>query len=230
MRRHVHLCVISAASAFLAPVALSPRSAVRRCTSESADSRASLEKLVLKTSSRHAGEVRRSSGTARRRRAREKALVHVIGRTESTAEFAAAIGDLRHLRFSERGAAGREKLEEIDALVSRGESTDWSEASAAAEAMVTAHPAWPEALHQLALVDYRFGRYKRAAELCRKVLEAKPHHFGALTNLCLCYRMLEDDEALAFWSARALPIEPGRRQNWATRAIRALDLLDTCNH
>ena len=86
----------SLAAGLIAP----PRSAFRthqlRAEAEtgvSDDARAALERLALKTSSRDVDEYKRrtSSGTALRRRAEERKLIEVLGRTDDPQQFGAAI-------------------------------------------------------------------------------------------------------------------------------------------
>ena len=89
--------------------------------------RASLEKLALMTRSSEADERPRpkSSGTARRRRAEERKLVEVLGRTTEPEQFKAAIDGLWSLWFSERGSENKAKLEAVDRLISEGEASQW---------------------------------------------------------------------------------------------------------
>ena len=190
--------------------------------------RASLEKLALMTRSSEADERPRpkSSGTARRRRAEERKLVEVLGRTTEPEQFKAAIDGLWSLWFSERGSENKAKLEAVDRLISEGEASQWLEASEAARKLMEEHPDWPEALNRLATVEYLRGEYDTSVELCKKVLAAKIHHFGALSGICMCYQKLGDEDALAEWRERMLPNDPSARRRWADRAIRALDRLD----
>ena len=191
--------------------------------------RASLEKLALMTRSSEADEGPprpKSSGTARRRRADERKLVEVLGRTTEPEQFKAAIDGLWSLWFSERGSENKAKLEAVDRLISEGEASQWVEASAAARELMEEHPDWPEALNRLATVEYLRGEYATSVELCKKVLAAKIHHFGALSGICMCYQKLGDEDALAEWRERMLPNDPSARRRWADRAIRALDRLD----
>ena len=67
---------------------------------------------------------------------------------------------------------------------------------AAARELMEEHPDWPEALNRLATVEYLRGEYDTSVELCKKVLAAKIHHFGALSGICMCYQKLGDEDAL----------------------------------
>jgi tetratricopeptide (TPR) repeat protein len=153
-------------------------------------------------------------------------LVEVLGRTTEPEQFKAAIDGLWSLWFSERGSENKAKLEAVDRLISEGEASQWVEASAAARELAEEHDDWPEALNRLATVEYLRGEYDTSVELCKKVLAAKIHHFGALSGICMCYQKLGDEEALAEWRERMLPNDPSARRRWADRAIRALDRLD----
>ena len=114
--------------------------------------RASLEKLALMTRSSECEEGPprpKSSGTARRRRAEERKLVEVLGRTTEPEQFKAAIDGLWSLWFSERGSENKAKLEAVDRLISEGEASQWVEASEAARKLAEEHDDWPEALNRL---------------------------------------------------------------------------------
>ena len=145
---------------------------------------------------------------------------------DRTRTIQAAIDGLWSLWFSERGSENKAKLEAVDRLISEGEASQWVEASAAARELAEEHDDWPEALNRLATVEYLRGEYDTSVELCKKVLAAKIHHFGALSGICMCYQKLGDEEALAEWRERMLPNDPSARRRWADRAIRALDRLD----
>ena len=235
MLRHLFFCAACACAGAFLPNR--PRCATTPLRAETEDdnlvvddaTRASLEKLALMTRSSEADEGPprpKSSGTARRRRAEERKLVEVLGRTTEPEQFKAAIDGLWSLWFSERGSENKAKLEAVDRLISEGEASQWVEASAAARELAEEHDDWPEALNRLATVEYLRGEYDTSVELCKKVLAAKIHHFGALSGICMCYQKLGDEEALAEWRERMLPNDPSARRRWADRAIRALDRLD----
>ena len=180
---------------------------------------------MTRSSEADEGRRARSRPAPRRRRAEERKLVEVLGRTT---ELTVQGRDRRPLGlwFSERGSENKAKLEAVDKLISEGEASQWVEASAAARELAEEHDDWPEALNRLATVEYLRGEYDTSVELCKKVLAAKIHHFGALSGICMCYQKLGDEEALAEWRERMLPNDPSARRRWADRAIRALDRLD----
>ena len=70
---------------------------------------------------------------------------------------------------------------------------------------------------------YLQGDYAESRRLCERVLEMKPHHFGALAGICMCHAKLGDEDALAYWRARTLPTDPEARLRWATRVLKAFD-------
>ena len=137
VRLRLLFAVAACASAFLpsSPLRVVAPTWLRAETSETEDdnlvvddaARASLEKLALMTRSSEADERPRpkSSGTARRRRAEERKLVEVLGRTSEPEQFKAAIDGLWSLWFSERGSENKAKLEAVDRLISEGEASQW---------------------------------------------------------------------------------------------------------
>ena len=145
--------------------------------------------------------------------ARKSKLVEVLGRTTEPEQFKAAIDGL-WASVSERGSENKAKLEAVDRLISEGEASQWVEASEAARKLAEEHDDWPEALNRLATVEYLRGEYDTSVELCKKVLAAKIHHFGALSGICMCYQKLGDEDALAEWRERMLPNDPSARR-WA---------------
>mmetsp|Transcript_36183 Transcript_36183/g.111965 ORF Transcript_36183/g.111965 Transcript_36183/m.111965 type:complete len:258 (+) Transcript_36183:63-836(+) len=200
-----------------------PTERLEPAADESRDQRALLERLALKTSSRDAEDdrpARPSSGTARRRRTEERKLVEVLGRTTDGEQFQSAIDGLWQLWFSERGAANKAKLEAVDALLQGG---DLAEACAAAEALCAEHGDWTEARNRLATIQFLRGDYEASIGNCERVLAAKPHHFGALSGICMCHKKLDNAAEFEEWMGRVLPSDPDRRRRWADRAIRALD-------
>lgn len=142
----------------------------------------------MKTSLQEADEGlprRKSSGTTRRRRAEERKLVEVLGRSQEPEQFSVAMDGLWSLWFSERGSENKAKLAAIDRLISEGEPSQWVEASEAARKLAEEHDGWPEALNRMATVEYLRGKYTTSVELCKKVLVARIHHFGALSGICM---------------------------------------------
>ena len=195
---------------------------------DAAAARASLERLMLAGAADGAERpVERSepvamSGTAKRRRAEERAHIEALGRARDPEAFGAAVTSLWSLWFSERGAKNKEALEEIDLMIGSGEAC-WEDASQAAAELVEIHPDWPEPLNRLATLKYLTGDFAESVELCERVLALKPHHFGALSGICMCHAKLGDDAAVAYWRARALPTDDGERARWAARALKAFD-------
>ncbi|KAH8066152.1 hypothetical protein JL722_566 [Aureococcus anophagefferens] len=122
------------------------------------------------------------SGTAKRRRAEERAHIEALGRRPGVRRRG---DELWSLWFSERGAKNKEALEEIDLMIGSGEAC-WEDASQAAAELVEVHPDWPEPLNRLATLKYLTGDFAESVELCERVLALKPHHFGALSGICMC--------------------------------------------
>ena len=120
---------------------------------DAAAARASLERLMLAGAADGAERpVERSepvamSGTAKRRRAEERAHIEALGRARDPEAFGAAVTSLWSLWFSERGAKNKEALEEIDLMIGSGEAC-WEDASQAAAELVESHPDWPEPLNR----------------------------------------------------------------------------------
>ncbi|KAH8043805.1 hypothetical protein JL722_15005 [Aureococcus anophagefferens] len=116
---------------------------------DAAAARASLERLMLAGAADGAERpVERSepvamSGTAKRRRAEERA--HRGARARDP-KRSAPRGEVWSLWFSERGAKNKEALEEIDLMIGSGEAC-WEDASQAAAAG-RGPPDWPEPLNR----------------------------------------------------------------------------------
>lgn len=146
-----------------------------------------------------------------RRRVEERKLVEVLGRSQEPEQFSVATDGLWSLWFSERGSENKAKLAAIDRHISEGEPSQWVEASEAARNLAEEHDGWPEALNRMATVEYLRGKYTTSVELCKEVLAARIHHFGALSGICTCYQKLGDAEALAEWWQRMLPNDPSAR-------------------
>lgn len=107
--------------------------------------------------------------------------------------------------FSERGPRARQRLENGLAALRAGEL---AQAEAELLALMAEHPGWAEAINAVAMVRYRQRRYAESAQLCRRVLELKPRHFGAWSGLAHS-AIHERDWALARYACRqALRIQP----------------------
>ncbi|KAH8083938.1 hypothetical protein JL720_8181 [Aureococcus anophagefferens] len=169
---------------------------------DAAAARASLERLMLAGAADGAERpVERSepvamSGTAKRRRAEERAHIEALGRARDPEAFGAAVTSLWSLWFSERGAKNKEALEEIDLMIGSGEAC-WEDASQAAAELVEVHPDWPEPLNRLATLKYLTGDFAESRHLHvpRELGTTPPSPTGALPT---------DDDERARWAARAL--------------------------
>ena len=74
------------------------------------------------------------------------------------------------------------------------------------------HPDWAEPLNKQATVLYLLGNSLASLRLCRRVIELKPHHFGAWNGRALCAAQLDKwREALqaAREAHRLQPSAPG---------------------
>lgn len=111
--------------------------------------------------------------------------------------------------LNERGPDARRAMDRGTDLMSEGRL------EAALEIFIRlaeAHPDWAEPLNKQATVLYLLGNSLASLRLCRKVIELKPHHFGAWNGRALCAAQLEKwREVLkaAREVQRLLPSTPG---------------------
>ncbi len=108
--------------------------------------------------------------------------------------------------------AGTEARHEMDRAAALMEAGRLDAALALFEQLAEANPGWAEPLNKQATVLYLLGRHLPSLRLCRKVLELKPHHFGAWNGRALCAAQLEKwREALraAREVHRLMPTTPG---------------------
>ncbi|MST95036.1 MAG: hypothetical protein EXS33_07170 [Pedosphaera sp.] len=78
------------------------------------------------------------------------------------------------------------------------------------------HPDWAEAINKKATVLYLRGRAGESLALCRRVVEMKPHHFGAWNGMALCAVQLEYWHTALDAAKRALSLQPGATVNLET--------------
>lgn len=134
----------------------------------------------------------------------EAALANCLGPGDPiTLQFAAE--GLWECWLNERGPHARRRMEDGIRLMEAG---DLTEAEAIFQSLIQEYPDWAEALNKLATALYLRGRAKESLELCRRVVEKKPHHFGAWNGMALCAVQLEDwNEAVAA-ASKALRLQP----------------------
>lgn len=89
-------------------------------------------------------------------------------------------------------------------------------------ALIEVYPDWAEPVNQLATLRYMEGKYDESMQLCRRVLEMKPWHFGALGGMVMCHERLGHVEEVERCKAEAMP-PPGQRDAWVERMVSVLD-------
>ena len=94
-------------------------------------------------------------------------------------------------------------------------------------------PDWAEPVNRLATLRYIEGEYEESVLLCKRVLHAKPWHFGASSGIVMCYvKLAEEASSLRRgefvaeankWAAEAMPQPGPKREEWAKRMVSKLD-------
>ena len=165
----------------------------------------------------------RLSGTKRRRMEREKLLVGML----ATEKAEVAIGMLWKHWFNERGEAARLEMEAVENLMG-GSGLDpkaLERAASKLEKLSSDYQDWAEPLNRLAMVRFLQQRWADSIELCERVVEIKPWHFGAISGLIICYqRKGNSSELVAECVARNIPPPGPQRKAWVEKMVREIDI------
>lgn len=116
-----------------------------------------------------------------------------------------ATRELWRLWFHQKGIYGLNFLERAQAMLEAGQI---SQAEALLAELLEEQPDFAEAWNRRALLYYSIGKYQKAIEYCKIVIELNPFHFGALHGLGLCYAALGDYRAAIQALRQALEIQP----------------------
>jgi tetratricopeptide (TPR) repeat protein len=139
----------------------------------------------------------------------EAALVECLrSKDPITVQF--ATDGLWECWLNEKGSKARQKMEQGIRLMEAGEL---AEAFEVFRALAKAHPDWVEAINKQATVLYLQIRLKESLELCRQVVERKPHHFGAWSGMALCAVRMEDWQTALNAATQALRLQPRAETN-----------------
>jgi tetratricopeptide (TPR) repeat protein len=112
----------------------------------------------------------------------EEALVECLAsENEVTATLATA--GLWECWFNEAGPGARKQLDAVTESMNAG---DLGAAEKALDRLMRRYPDWAEAKNKKATLLYLKGEPAASLELCKQVVELKPHHFGAWNGIALC--------------------------------------------
>jgi len=87
--------------------------------------------------------------------------------------------------------AGDEARQQINQGIKAMNANDLAAAEEIFSELRIKHPLWPEASNKLATIYYLQGRFEESLTLCRKVVSAKPNHFGAWSGMAMSAIKLE---------------------------------------
>lgn len=127
--------------------------------------------------------------------------------------------------FNERGASPAKKLEETNILMNAGPGF-WDKTEEKLLEIINEQGYyWVEPLNRLATLKYLQGKHEESKDLCLKVLDIKPWHFGALSGIVLVFVALNDSNNAKIWANRRLPPlqltgENEHRREWVVRAVK----------
>ncbi|MBI2947656.1 MAG: hypothetical protein HYY23_08410 [Verrucomicrobia bacterium] len=139
----------------------------------------------------------------------ESALVECLrARDPITVQF--ATDGLWECWLNEKGRKARQEMEKGIKLMEAG---GLGEAFEVFQSLAKAHPDWIEAINKQATVLYLQTRLEESLNLCRQVVERKPHHFGAWSGMALCAVRLEDWKTALTAASQALRLQPRGETN-----------------
>jgi tetratricopeptide (TPR) repeat protein len=96
-------------------------------------------------------------------------------------------------------------VEEVSRLIGEREL---DRAIAKATTLIAKAPDFAEAYNQRAIAHYLKGEHAKSIEDCREVLALNPYHFGALTGMAGCYRILGQPRKMLAALRQALRVRP----------------------
>jgi Flp pilus assembly protein TadD len=139
----------------------------------------------------------------------EQALTESLASSNAlTAKLATA--GLWECWLSEVGSAARRQMEKGIKLMNTG---DPAGALDIFSTLAKKHPKWAEALNKQATALYLLGNSRLSLQLCRRVVELKPDHFGAWNGMALCAAQLEKWPQALEAAREALRLQPGAQAN-----------------
>lgn len=153
-------------------------------------------------------------------RERRVAELHSLAQLEYNDE---ALDHLRYLWKHERGMVAANRLEQIDHWIEAGQ---WDQAESMLLTLLQEYDddSWSEPALRIATIRYWQKRFQEAEHWCKVALNAKPWHFGALSEIVIIYAAQRENELAREWAARRLPpINPNgsnrRRWNWVKQSL-----------
>lgn len=121
-----------------------------------------------------------------------------------------ATGGLWECWLNEQGPVARR---EIDRGIRKMESGNLEAALEIFSRLTAKYPGWAEAYNKQATVFYLLGNARLSYQVCQKVVELKPAHFGAWNGMALCAAQLEKWRAALDAARQALRLMPGAPGN-----------------
>ncbi|PTY04496.1 hypothetical protein DB346_03410 [Verrucomicrobia bacterium LW23] len=107
--------------------------------------------------------------------------------------------------MDEAGPEARALMERGTDAMNRG---DLDLALSIFEKLAREHEDWPEAVNKVATALYKMHRYRESMAACRKVVQAKPFHFGAWSGLAACAMQVGDWKAARLAAEQMLHLQP----------------------
>jgi len=112
--------------------------------------------------------------------------------------------------LNEQGPVARQRMDEGIAHLDAGQMESALEVFVE---LIGRYPDWAEAHNKRATVLYLLGSARLSLQACRKVVELKPHHFGAWNGMALCAAQLEKWQVALDAARRALELQPSAQAN-----------------
>ena len=112
--------------------------------------------------------------------------------------------------MNEAGGDARRRLEEGMGAMNAGEL---EAASATFTRLMVEYPGWAEAMNKEATVLYLQGNLSDSIELCHRVVELKPDHFGAWNGMAICAVQIEDWPLALHAVQESLRLQPHSQTN-----------------
>ena len=107
--------------------------------------------------------------------------------------------------LNEKGPEARQRMDEG---IQQMAADDLAGAQKIFQSLSLKHPDWAEAINKKAAVLYLRGLAGDSLALCRRVVEMKPHHFGAWNGMALCAVQLEYWHTALDAAKRAVSLQP----------------------
>lgn len=112
--------------------------------------------------------------------------------------------------LSEKGPEAQKYLDEGSTHLA---SQEFQPAEMIFNDLMQQYPDWAEPMNKLATLYYLSDQTKESLELAEKVVEIKPHHFGAWNGIAVCAVKLQQWEVAKNALIRCIELVPSSQQN-----------------